>query len=86
MNPIALDESTKIVPSLPLEHGKPCFVTEIESDTGVRLIRRYFKYENTIVLKPDNQSDGFEIIISHDNVEKYRIYMVASANKNRKNL
>lgn len=75
-----------IVPSLPLEHGRPCFVTEIGSDIGLRIIRRYFKYENTIVLKPDNPSEGFEIVITSENARKYNLYMVAGVHKSRKNL
>ena len=41
-----------------------------------RLIRRYFKYGDGIVLKPDNQDEGFELVIDKDTVTKYRIYSV----------
>ena len=48
---------------------------------GVQLIRRYFKYGDTIVLKPDNPDEGFELVIDKDTVTKYRIYSVAGVIK-----
>ena len=53
---------------------------------SVRLIRRCFKYGETIALKPDNPDEEFELVIDKDTVTKYRIYSVNGNFKNKKNL
>ena len=69
-------DSLVIVPSKALEHGCICFATEIGSHLGIRVIRRYNKYGDIIVLKPDNQLEGFEIQVTRENAAKYQIYRV----------
>ena len=46
------------------------------SDERCKAIRRYFKYGDTVVLKPDNPDEGFEIVINHENEHQYRIFRV----------
>jgi len=42
-----------VVPSKPLEQGKLCFATW-PGDTGDRMIKRYYRYRDTIILRSDN--------------------------------
>lgn len=70
-----------VVPSRRLEHGNVCFVTNSEEPDGEKLIRRYFVYGNTIVLKPDNPDEGFEIQISDGRHHGYRMFKVTEVRK-----
>ncbi len=65
-----------VVPSRRLEQGSVCFVTNIEEPDGEKLIRRYYKYGDIVVLKPDNPQEGFELQIDASNGHKYRIFRV----------
>ena len=69
-----------VVPSQQLEHGCICFVTE-QGDEGIKVVRRYFDYPDMIILRPDNPTEGFEIIINKNNGSKYRIYRVTEIRK-----
>lgn len=71
-----------VVPSRPLQHGKACFVSNQHEQLGERLIRRYFKYGEVVVLKPDNPAEGFEIQITKENDDTYRIFRVTKVEKN----
>lgn len=66
-----------VVPSLELQHGKMCFASWPGED-GPRLIRRYFKYDTTIVLKPDNPAAGEEITLNESNSTGVNIYRVGA--------
>ena len=70
-----------VVPSRELQHGKACFVTNQHEQIGERLIRRYFKYGQVVVLKPDNPAAGFEIQLTPENCEEYRVYRVTKVEK-----
>lgn len=63
-----------VVPSAPLQNGKLCFATW-PGDDGDKLIKRYYKYGDVIVLKSDNPQYP-DIEINGGNHEGVRIYRV----------
>ena len=70
-----------VVPTRQLEHGKLCFVTNTEDPEGERLIRRYFKYGDTVVLRPDNPAKGYELEINVQENSCYRVFKVTELRK-----
>lgn len=68
-----------VVPSATLANGKLCFVTWPD-DHGRRLVKRYFKYGNTIVLKSDNPDPKHkDIELNDENAQDVRIYRVTKS-------
>lgn len=81
MGDVCSDGDIAIVnPSEPPQHGKLCFATWPEED-GARLVRRYYKYGNTIVLKPDNPAEGQEVELNANNGHGVRIFRVVAVHK-----
>lgn len=70
-----------VVPSRCVEHGRACFVTHYDDPQGEKLIRRYFKYGDMVILKPDNPAEGFEIQITSENADQYGIFAVTEVRK-----
>ena len=69
-------DTVVVVPSRNLEHGCVCYVSELRMDCGERIIRRYNKYGDMVILKPDNPAEGFEIVINGENADKYNVVRV----------
>ena len=65
-----------VVPSAPLEQGKLCFASWSYYEDGKRLIRRYYKYGDTVVLHPDNPAAGKEITLDDSNSHGVNLYRV----------
>lgn len=65
-----------VVPSAPLVNGKLCFATWL-GDEGDCLVKRYYRYGDTVVLKSDNPAPEYEDIeLTPKNSEEVRIYRV----------
>ena len=64
-----------VVPSRPLDQGKLCFATWADDDAGQRLVKRYYRYGDTIVLRSDNPEHE-EITLDGSNGKNVRIFRV----------
>ncbi|MEW5724410.1 MAG: S24 family peptidase [Thermodesulfobacteriota bacterium] len=63
-----------IKPSEPLVNGKLCFAS-FPGEDGDRMVKRYYRYGDTIVLRSDNEAYG-EITLSQENSRGVRIFRV----------
>ena len=72
----ALPEGSRalVVPSQPLEPGKLCFAA-FPGDDGDRLVKRYYRYGDTVVLKSDNPAFP-EITLNANNGREVKLYRV----------
>ncbi|MBI9077738.1 MAG: helix-turn-helix transcriptional regulator [Desulfatibacillum sp.] len=64
-----------VVPSRHPEQGKVCFATWSDDPSGQRLIKRFYKYGNTVVLRSDNP-DHEEITLDEHTGQHVRIFRV----------
>ena len=71
-----LSEGDRVLvkPSAPLVNGRLCFAS-FPGEDGDRLVKRYYRYEDTIVLRSDNPAYD-EITLSRENGRDVRIYRV----------
>jgi SOS-response transcriptional repressor LexA len=72
----ALPEGSRalVVPSRPLEPGKLCFAA-FPGDDGDRMIKRYYQYGDTVVLKSDNPAFP-DITLDANNGKGVKLYRV----------
>ena len=66
-----------VVPSAPLSNGKLCFATWRE-ENGEKLVKRYFRYDDLIVLKSDNPAHT-DILIKPESSANVRIYRITKS-------
>ncbi len=68
-----------VVPGAPLVNGKLCFAAWPDDD-GRKLVKRYYRYGDTIVLKSDNPDSKYsEITLAAENSKSIRMYRVTKS-------
>ena len=67
-----------VVPSAPLQNGKLCFATWFHDEVGDRLVKRYYKYGDTVVLKSDNQAHE-DIVLDENNGTVVKLFRVTKS-------
>ena len=68
-------DTVVVVPSAPLINGKLCFATWWQDERGDRLVKRYRKQGDTILLESDNK-DYDPIILTPENGKGVKIFRV----------